>query len=48
MTLGLAGLSLCASNEGRGEAGDESSAGLGTGEPARHAVRNVGLQALVS
>jgi len=30
----------------RGEASDESSAGLETGEPARHAVRNVGLQDL--
>jgi hypothetical protein len=30
----------------RGEAGDESSAGLWTGEPDRHAVRNVGLQDL--
>jgi hypothetical protein len=30
----------------RGEASDESSAWLGTGEPDRHAVRNVGLQDL--
>jgi len=30
----------------RGEADDEFSVGLGTGEPARHAVRNVGWQDL--
>ena len=38
--------SLVRRMRGRGEAGDESSAGLGTGEPARHAARNVGLQDL--
>jgi hypothetical protein len=30
----------------RGEASDESSAGLWTGKPDRHAPRNIGLQDL--
>ena len=38
--------SLVRRTRARGEDDDESSAGLGTGEPARHAPRYVGLQDL--